>query len=172
MHFDYYIPTKILFGCGRLKELATAALPGKKALIVITNGQSMKRLGYLDKVKQYLKENGVETVLFDKILPNPTLAHVMEAAELARRESCDMVVGLGGGSARAVVLPAHKLYTGPVLPVAVLRARTHDIQLKVRARHCRHGRAAAALCRYYNAGDKGGGVRGYILCACKAALQA
>ena len=99
MHFDYYIPTKILFGCGRLKELATAALPGKKALIVITNGQSMKRLGYLDKVKQYLKENGVETVLFDKILPNPTLAHVMEAAELARRESCDMVVGLGGGSA-------------------------------------------------------------------------
>ena len=99
MHFDYYIPTKILFGRGRLKELATAALPGKKALIVITNGQSMKRLGYLDKVKQYLKENGVETVLFDKILPNPTLAHVTEAAELARRESCDMVVGLGGGSA-------------------------------------------------------------------------
>lgn len=99
MHFDYHIPTKIIFGRGRLKELATEELPGSKALIVITNGQSMKRLGYLNQVTQYLKENGVDSVLFDKVLPNPTLAHVSEAAELARRENCDMVVGLGGGSA-------------------------------------------------------------------------
>lgn len=69
MHFDYYIPTKILFGRGRLKELATAALPGKKALIVITNGQSMKRLGYLDKVKQYLKENGLRPCCLTKYCP-------------------------------------------------------------------------------------------------------
>ena len=110
MHFDYHIPTKIIFGRGRLKELATEELPGSKALIVITNGQSMKRLGYLNQVKQYLKENGVDSVLFDKVLPNPTLAHVSEAAELARRENCDMVVGLGGGSAidsaKAIALAA------------------------------------------------------------------
>ena len=110
MHFDYHIPTKIIFGRGRLKELATEELPGSKALIVITNGQSMKRLGYLNQVTQYLKENGVDSVLFDKVLPNPTLAHVSEAAELARRESCDMVVGLGGGSAidsaKAIALAA------------------------------------------------------------------
>lgn len=110
MHFDYHIPTKIIFGRGRLKELATEELPGSKALIVITNGQSMKRLGYLNQVTQYLKENGVDAVLFDKVLPNPTLAHVSEAAELARRESCDMVVGLGGGSAidsaKAIALAA------------------------------------------------------------------
>lgn len=110
MHFDYHIPTKIIFGRGRLKELATEELPGSKALIVITNGQSMKRLGYLNQVTQYLKENGVDSVLFDKVLPNPTLAHVSEAAELARRENCDMVVGLGGGSAidsaKAIALAA------------------------------------------------------------------
>ena len=110
MHFDYHIPTKIIFGRGRLKELATEELPGSKALIVITNGQSMKGLGYLNQVTQYLKENGVDSVLFDKVLPNPTLAHVSEAAELARRENCDMVVGLGGGSAidsaKAIALAA------------------------------------------------------------------
>ena len=110
MHFDYHIPTKIIFGRGRLNELATEELPGSKALIVITNGQSMKRLGYLNQVTQYLKENGVDSVLFDKVLPNPTLAHVSEAAELARRENCDMVVGLGGGSAidsaKAIALAA------------------------------------------------------------------
>ena len=72
MHFDYYIPTKIIFGRGRLKELASQELPGDKALIVITNGNSMKRLGYLNQVIGYLKEQRVESVVFDKVLPNPT----------------------------------------------------------------------------------------------------
>ena len=99
MRFDFYIPTKILFGCGRLQELSKIALPGKKALIVITNGKSMKNLGYLARVEEYLKQNGAQSVLFDKILPNPIQEHVMEAAELARNENCDFIIGLGGGSA-------------------------------------------------------------------------
>ena len=99
MHFDYYIPTKIIFGRGRLKELASQELPGDKALIVITNGNSMKRLGYLNQVIGYLKEQQVESVVFDKVLPNPTEEHVMEAAQLAKKENCDFVIGLGGGSA-------------------------------------------------------------------------
>lgn len=105
MHFDYHIPTKIIFGRGRLKELATEELPGSKALIVITNGQSMKRLGYLNQVTQYLKENGVDSVLFDKVLPNPTLAHVSEAAELARRENCDMGCRSRAGGAAPSIQP-------------------------------------------------------------------
>ena len=111
MRFDYYIPTKIIFGKGRLEELATEKLPGKKALIVITNGKSMKKFGYLERVEKYLAQNGATSVLFDKILPNPTLAHVMEAAELARKEGCDMVIGLGGGSAidsaKSIALMVH-----------------------------------------------------------------
>ncbi len=99
MHFDYYIPTRIIFGRGRLSELSSLPLPGKKALIVITNGQSMRNFGYLDKVIRSLEAAGVEIVLFDKVLPNPTQAHVMEAADLARNENCDFVIGLGGGSA-------------------------------------------------------------------------
>lgn len=99
MHFDYFMPTKVIFGRGRLKELALEDLPGSKALIVITNGQSMKRLGYLESVQKYLDEAGVDSIVFDKVLPNPVEEHVMEAAKLARDEGCDIVVGLGGGSA-------------------------------------------------------------------------
>lgn len=99
MHFDYFMPTKILFGRGRLKELSTLKLPGKKALIVITNGKSMRNLGYLDKVISYLKLNNSQAIVFDKVLPNPIVSHVMEAAELARNENCDFIIGLGGGSA-------------------------------------------------------------------------
>lgn len=98
MKFDFYLPTRILFGAGRLNDLATAKLPGKKALIVISAGTSMRKMGYLDRVTALLKQQGVESVVFDKILPNPILEHVTQGAELARKEGCDFVVGLGGGS--------------------------------------------------------------------------
>lgn len=96
--FSMHIPTRILFGCGEIKKLATEKMPGKKALIVISAGTSMRKYGYLGNVERYLKENGVESVVFDKVLPNPIKQHVMEAAQLCRDEKCDMVVGLGGGS--------------------------------------------------------------------------
>ena len=99
MHFNFYIPTRIIFGRGRLDELAVQPLPGKKALIVITNGQSMRNLGYLDRIIRLLEQGGAEAVVFDKVLPNPVEPHVMEAAELARNSNCDFVIGLGGGSA-------------------------------------------------------------------------
>jgi len=99
MEFNYYIPTRIVFGAGKLKELATTTfLPGKKALIVISSGTSMRKYGYLEKVQSYLKENGVESVVFDKILPNPIQEHVMQGAAVAKENSCDFVIGLGGGS--------------------------------------------------------------------------
>lgn len=97
--FDCFMPTRIIFGPGRLKELATTPyLPGKKALIVIGAGQSMRKLGYLDRVTGYLAQNGVESVVYDKILPNPLVENVMEGAKVARENNCDFIVGLGGGS--------------------------------------------------------------------------
>ena len=96
--FSLHIPTKILFGCGELRKLATEKLPGKKALIVISSGTSMKKYGYLDKVVELLQENNTESVVYDKILPNPIKSHVMEAASVCREQKCDFIVGLGGGS--------------------------------------------------------------------------
>ncbi|NDV28389.1 iron-containing alcohol dehydrogenase [Desulfovibrio sp. JC010] len=96
--FNFYIPTNIVFGPGRIKELASMELPGKKALIVTTSGKSVIKFGYLDMVKDALREHGIESVVFNKILPNPTLDHVMEGAQVARDSNCDFIIGLGGGS--------------------------------------------------------------------------
>jgi alcohol dehydrogenase len=96
--FTTYIPTKIHFGAGSLNMLGSDALPGEKALIVISAGGSMKKYGYLDRVTELLKKQGVESVVFDRILANPILSHVMEGAAMARDEGCDFILGLGGGS--------------------------------------------------------------------------
>ena len=97
-NFTYYIPTRIVFGRGILNELHAQPLPGKKALIVTTTGQSIKRFGYLEKVEKQLEKAGVSSILFDRILPNPVKKHVMEGAALAKSEGCDFIIGLGGGS--------------------------------------------------------------------------
>lgn len=98
MKFDFFMPANIRFGAGALETLATAPLPGKKALIVVSAGTAMKRLGFMERVRTLLAKNNVGSVVYDKIQPNPIKAHVMEAAALARDEACDFVIGLGGGS--------------------------------------------------------------------------
>lgn len=99
MQFQYYIPTRILFGAGALNRLHEQELPGKKALIVTTGGTSVKKYGYLARLEKELEQAGVQHVLFDKILPNPIKEHVMEGAALCKQNGVEFVVGLGGGSA-------------------------------------------------------------------------
>lgn len=96
--FTYFMPTKLFFGAGALDKLGTEPLPGKKALIVISAGTSMRKYGYLQRVQALLEKNGASYEVFDKILANPVKSHVMEGAALARETGCDFVIGLGGGS--------------------------------------------------------------------------
>lgn len=98
MSFQMYVPTRILFGEGQLENLHTQQLPGKKALIVISNGKSTKGNGSLAATEEQLKKAGVETVLFDKIMANPLKSTVMEGAACAKENGCDFIVALGGGS--------------------------------------------------------------------------
>lgn len=110
MKFGLNIPTRLMFGAGELKNLALMPLPGKKALIVISSGSSMKKFGYLTTLQDQLDKAGIEHIVFDKILPNPIKSHVMEGAEMCRINACDFIVGLGGGSsidtAKAIAITA------------------------------------------------------------------
>lgn len=96
--FYMYVPTKMLFGSGALNNLHSEDMPGKKALIVISNGKSIKTNGYLNRTVNELKQAGVETIIFDQVEPNPLKSTVMNGAQLGRNHNCDFVVALGGGS--------------------------------------------------------------------------
>lgn len=90
--------TAVFFGAGQLNNLHTLAMPGKKALVVISNGKSTRANGYLDRTVNELKSAGVESVVYDKIQANPTKENVEEGAKIANAEGCDFIVALGGGS--------------------------------------------------------------------------
>lgn len=98
MDFNLFTPTRLLFGRGKLNELGTQALPGKKALLLISNGKSVKVNGTLDRVMQQLGRADAAYVVCNNIHENPSKEVVMEAAACARENNCDFILALGGGA--------------------------------------------------------------------------
>lgn len=97
-NYQVYIPTRILFGAGELNNLSNQQMPGKKALLIVSNGKSVKENGALARTEEQLTKAGVDVALFDRIQANPLKSDVMAGAALAREKGCDFIVALGGGS--------------------------------------------------------------------------
>lgn len=98
MSYNFFNPTRVLFGAGELNNLHKQAMPGKKAMVVISNGKSTRENGTLDRTLEQLSMAGVETALFDKVEANPLKSTVEAGAKFAKENDCNFVVALGGGS--------------------------------------------------------------------------
>ncbi len=98
MSYMMYAPTRVLFGPGQLKSLHEQKMPGCKALLVISNGKAVRENGALSRTMEELEKAGVQTVLFDQVQANPLKSTIMAGAKMARENSCDFVLALGGGS--------------------------------------------------------------------------
>ena len=94
-NFDFYNPTRIVFGQGRIKEL-DRLVPAEAKVLVLYGGGSVLRNGTLPEVRAALGRRAV--LEFAGIEPNPTYETLMEAVALARRERVDFLLAVGGGS--------------------------------------------------------------------------
>lgn len=72
-----------------LNELHNQAMPGKKAMVVISNGKSMKETGTLYQVLKELAQAKVEMAVFDLVQANPLRSTVMDGAAFAKEHGCD-----------------------------------------------------------------------------------
>lgn len=98
MDFNFYNPTNLIFGSGKINLVGQECKKfGSKALIV-TGSSSTKKSGLLQKVQDLLAKENIESIVIDNIPQNPTTDAVMAASETARKNGCEMVIGLGGGS--------------------------------------------------------------------------
>lgn len=98
MEFSYFLPVNIQFGWNKVDSVADyVASYGKKALIV-TGRTSAKKSGLYDRVVAKLETAHIDYVLFDQVDANPLTTTALEGAALAKSESCDMVIAIGGGS--------------------------------------------------------------------------
>ena len=97
--FDFSVPTKIVFGAGRVTEVgALAAAFGKKALLVTYDEGLIKKLGFYDKVAESCAAAGVEMFELFGVKSNPTAEHAAQGIEIAKEHKPDVIIALGGGS--------------------------------------------------------------------------
>lgn len=92
-------PAKIIFGVGSIEVLGREASKLGKKVLLVTGMHSARQTGLLEKAVQDLKDKGLDVFVFDKVLPNPRVSTIDEAAAIIRSEGLDLIIGLGGGSA-------------------------------------------------------------------------
>lgn len=93
--FNVYNPTQIIFGEGRIAELAQHIAEDARVL-VLYGGGSAERNGTLAEVKSALGARHVQ--LFAGIEPNPSYETLSKAVALVRAEKLDFLLAVGGGS--------------------------------------------------------------------------
>ncbi|WP_068677253.1 iron-containing alcohol dehydrogenase [Oceanobacillus sp. Castelsardo] len=102
-------PQTINYGRGAFGKVGKeTAKRGNKALIV--SDQIMYDLGYVSECRDLLKQEDIESAIYLGVKSEPTDQYVDEALEIYRKEQCDVVISLGGGScidtAKAIVVVA------------------------------------------------------------------
>ncbi len=98
--YGFYIPTVTLMGIGAHKEIGKQiqVLGGKKPFLCTDKG--IVSAGIADQIIQLIKKDtGLDVVVFDETVPNPTDKNVHDGLKLYKDKGCDLIISLGGGSA-------------------------------------------------------------------------
>ena len=95
LNFDFYNPTRILFGQQRINDIDKHITPQAKVL-VLYGGGSIKATGTLKEVLAALGERQV--LQFGGIEPNPSYETLMQAVALVKEQKIDFLLAVGGGS--------------------------------------------------------------------------
>ncbi|WP_078899929.1 phosphoglycerate kinase [Streptomyces sp. SBT349] len=99
MELDLAVPTRVEFGHGAFDRSGSHARTLGGHALLVTGRRAARAHGYLGRMVASLESAGVRVTVYDRVSANPTSDEVDEAGALARSQGCDLVVGLGGGSA-------------------------------------------------------------------------
>jgi alcohol dehydrogenase YqhD (iron-dependent ADH family) len=97
-NFDFYNPTKIIFGENRVQEIGKEALPFGKKCLMVYGKSSIKKNGVYDTVMKSLAEAGISAIEHPGVKSNPILSHTQDGVDLAKKEKVDFILAVGGGS--------------------------------------------------------------------------
>lgn len=98
-NFAYYTPTKVVFGKDEEKNVGKLAKDfGAKKVLIHYGGGSAVRSGLIDKIKTSLSEKNIAFVELGGVKPNPRLSLIYEGIKLAKENSVDFILAVGGGS--------------------------------------------------------------------------
>lgn len=111
--FDYEQTTKICFGRGRVAELPEIVKQFGKNILLVTSKKNSSRAQLYEDVISNLEKAGLNVVHYDGVVANPTTESVDKGVDFAKKNSSEVVIGLGGGS---VMDSAKAIAVGAVNP--------------------------------------------------------
>jgi alcohol dehydrogenase class IV len=110
MNFNYFQPTELVFGRGRVKELGSIAKRFGQRTLLVTVKESPALSDQFARILKILTEEGLKVTHFDGVVPNPTVESIAAGSKIARECGTQSVIGLGGGSsmdsAKAIAVEA------------------------------------------------------------------
>lgn len=111
LDFQYYSPTRVVFGRHALDQLGPLLkAKGRQKILLHYGGGSVRRNGILDAVKQQLELAGVTYLELGGVEPNPKIGLIRTGVELCKSEHVDFILAVGGGStidsAKAIAMGA------------------------------------------------------------------
>lgn len=109
MTFNFTTAPRTIIGEGALNVAAPYIKElGKKALIV--TGKIITKTGLVAQVQDVLKAQGIDSVVFNDLPGEPTDIMIYAGVDVFKKEACDFIIGLGGGtpldSAKAIAAMA------------------------------------------------------------------
>ena len=96
--YTFKVPQDIVFGVGSLKRLPELLEKSGSKKMMVVSDRGLEKLGVVQKVLDIVEAEGIETVSFLDILPNPTVDMVNAATKVYKESGATSIVALGGGS--------------------------------------------------------------------------
>ena len=127
----YKVPSKIYFKRGALSH-ALSELAGKQRAYIITD-KTMEQLGHVRTVTDVLENLNIKYRVFSNVLPDPNIANVTEALQIANSWQPDLIIALGGGSAMDEAKMVWLMYENPTTSFEDIAMRFMDIRKRIYA---------------------------------------
>ena len=96
MNFNFYLPTEIIFGCGKVKEFNQLIDKNINNILIVTDKNVFKKSGAHDAVLKQLKDFRIE--IFDEVEENPSFSTLKKGTKIAKANNVQLILGIGGGS--------------------------------------------------------------------------
>ena len=100
--FSFTGAKKIVFGRGAFQKLPEHIGEFSASRPLIIMDKQLAATGLKERVADLLKGGGLKGEIFARVDPEPKISLADEGAKLAQKAKCDLVVGIGGGSAMDV----------------------------------------------------------------------
>ena len=85
-------------------------------------------LGLHEQLLEWIREEGIECVVYDRTTANPTIANVEEALQLYRENGCHALIAFGGGSPMDCAKGVGARVARPHKKISSMRGGTEDLK--------------------------------------------